>query len=232
MGTEQGKRQTTPTMTDVLKKAVEQRICDLYTSMPGEITEYDKDTGLATVKPLLKRKYISEEQSVELPLITNVPVCFPRVGKSRLRFPVSAGDEGEIRWQMRSIDIWLKTGGTVDPQDPRKFSISDATFWPGLTSQANKPDLKGDETSSVWNNDKGFIEITPDGKFKMTNGSEEIMDLVSKTLQECIEIAEKLNTTTTNTIFGPMKLNDFAFFGQKKTALSSLKGLWDKLKKG
>ena len=232
MGKETGKRQTTPTMTDVLKAAVEQRICDLYTAMPGQIVSYNASTGLCVVKPLLQRKYVGEDSPIDLPNITNVPVCFPSMGKSRLRFPIKAGDEGQILWQQRSIDGWLQRGGTVDPEDPRKFNISDATFWPGLRSQANKSTLNGDGTSTVWDNDKGFIEITPDGKFKMTNGSEEIMDLVSKTLQECIEIADKLSTTTTNTIFGPMQLNDFSFFASKKSALEALKGLWDKLKKG
>ncbi len=227
----QGKRQTTPKMTEVLRQAIEQRICDLYTSMPGEIAEYDINTGLCTVKPLLKRKYVAETNSIELPLIANVPVCFPRMGKSRLRLPVTIGDEGEIRWQMRSIDIWLKTGGTVDPVDPRKFNIADATFWPGLTSQANKPVLNGAATSLVLENDKGFIEVTPSGKFKITNGTEEVLAIIVDTLTEMIdEMNEQGNNDFTNTIFGPQQPVNFAAYNSLKTKYEALKVRLEKLK--
>lgn len=219
MGLEKGgKRQTTPTLPEVIKKAIEQRLCDLYTSMPGEILSYNVDTGLATVQPLLKKKYFSEESSTELPPITNVPVCFPRMGKSRIRFPVNTGDEGQLKWQMRSIDVWLKTGGRIDPLDPRKFNYSDCTFWPGLTSQANAPVLKGDATSLVFQNDKGFIEITPSGKFKITDGSEELMTILS-------EVVDLLSKMTTNTVFGAFRVNEHLVFAALKVRL-------DKLKKG
>lgn len=231
MGKEPGKRQTTPTMSEVIKAAIEQRLCDLYTQMPGKIVSYDLNTGLATVSPLLKRKYIADEGSTQLPPITNVPVCFPRMGKSRLRFPVAAGDEGMIQWQMRSIDVWLKTGGNIDPLDPRKFNFSDATFWPGMTSQANPPVLKGDPTSLVIQNDKGFIEMTPDGKFKHTNGVEELYDLLVRAITEIVLIAKTLNTTTTNTVFGPLQLNDFPVFGSSKIRLDTIKTEMEKLKK-
>ncbi len=233
MGNEKGKRQTTPTMTEILKLSIEQRLCDLYTSMPGSIVSYEKDTGLATVRPLLRRKYKSDSDPIDLPLISNVPVCFPSMGKSRLRFPVTAGDEGEIRWQMRSIDLWLKTGGVVDPLDPRKFNISDATFCLGLRSQANISKLNGDETSTVLDNDKGFIEITPDGKFKITNGTVELFALIVETMGEMItEMTEQGENDFTNTIFGPLQPINFAKYTELKGKYEALKGKFDTLKKG
>jgi hypothetical protein len=48
---------------------------------------------------------------------------------------------------------------------------------------------------------------------------QQLQDLADKVEQ----IADKLSTTTTNTIFGPMKLNDFAFFEEKKTEVHQIK---------
>lgn len=69
----------------------------------------------------------------------------------------------------------------------------------------------------------GNAELTA-GKFKFQGTSDELMDLLVQTLDLVKNMNDKLNTTTTNTQLGPMKLNDFATFGTYKTTADTIKG--------
>lgn len=191
----------TPSLIDVLNNAIEKRLCELHTAMPGIISSYDPKTNLAVVKPALKRKYIDEPVAIDLPLISNVPVAFPRLGDAHLRLPVTAGDEGMIIFQERSIDLWLEMGATVDPDDPRKFQLSDGVFYPGLSSKKKPMDSKADPKSVELKNKLGFIEILPSGKFKLGNGTQELFDLN-------VRLIKALNRVFTATGIGPQLLVD------------------------
>lgn len=262
------KRQETRSLAQVIMDAIDTKLLDVHTSLPGEIVSYDSATALAVVQPLIKRKYTDETTAIDLPLVSNVPVQFPRSNRTHVVMEILKGDQGMLIFQERSIDLWLESGRSVDPMDPRKFSLSDAVFVPGLFSKAapitrkgeassleikhyetylefkktgqtifdntkTKIDLKDDGTVNIKNpkvtinigkdgivnlkNDTGEVNISNDGKFKLSNQTYEVIDIL-------VQVIDKLSTTTTNTIFGPLQLNDFAFFAQKKTELETLKG--------
>lgn len=78
--------------------------------------------------------------------------------------------------------------------------------------KGNKAHLKSNEEFEI------LLE-----KLKVENSTAELIDLIVQWLEKQIEIADTLSTTTTNTIFGPMQLNDFSFFATKKTELEELK---------
>lgn len=192
-------RKETPSWTKVIQDMVDKQLMDTHTAMPATVVSYDYDKNLAVVQPALKRKFKKDPAAVSLPLITNVPVCFPRMGKGHIRFPVNAGDEGAVVFQERSIDRWLSLGGAVDPEDSRKHHLSDAIFFPGLTSQVNVMSSKAKKTSLEIKNDKGWIEIMPNGRFKVTNGSEELFETL-------VQLVQAILDSRTNTIFGPQPL--------------------------
>jgi hypothetical protein len=192
-------RKETPTWTQVILDMIEKRLVDMHTAMPGEVISYDYDTNLATVRPMIKRKFKAMAEAVELPSITNVPVAFPRMGEGHLRFPVAAGHEGQIIFQERSIDKWVASGGAVDPEDSRKFHLSDAVFVPGLTSQSNPIKSKAKKTSLELKMNKGYIEITPGGKFKIANNEEELLTIM-------LDFLESVNAAFTETLLGPQPL--------------------------
>jgi hypothetical protein len=169
-------RQETPSLAKVIQDLVEKRLVDVHTSMPCKVVSYDEDTGLAVVQPALKRKFAGTGLA-DLPTISNVPVCFPRMGKATLVFPVNPGDEGELHFAERSIDSWL-TGGADQADDLRKHDLSDATFWPGLTSQPNKLKRKGKKTSAELRYNEQWIELLGNGKFKIANGKAELLNLI------------------------------------------------------
>ncbi len=174
----------TPTWVEVIEAAVRKQLLQVFTIMPGKVVSYDFDSDRATVQPLLKRIYRADQAAVNLPLVTEVPVCFGSLGKSKIRFPVNIGDEGELHFQMRSIDLWLTKGGLVDPEDNRRHSIADATFWPGLRSEGQVVKSRGRKNALEILNDKMMIEMLPSGKItiKDLSSGNEFLDLVSQIL--------------------------------------------------
>jgi hypothetical protein len=65
-------------------------------------------------------------------VVTNVPVIWPTTEDGGLEMPLEPGHTGTLIFAERSLDKWLVSGGTVSPDDPRKFNLSDAQFIPGL----------------------------------------------------------------------------------------------------
>jgi hypothetical protein len=190
-------RQETPSLTKIIEDMVDKRLIDVHTSMPATVVSYDYGTNLAVVQPKLKRK-TKGQGLIDLPKISNVPVCWPRMGMAHLRLPVTAGDEGEIHFAERSIDSWL-SGGEDDGTDLRKHDLSDATFWPGLWSQSNPAKSKAKKTSIEIKNGKGWVEIMANGQFKITDGTEEVLDLM-------VQLCQAILDARTNTMLGEQPL--------------------------
>lgn len=222
-----------PSFASLLQTAVNARLCDVHTSLPGIVKSYDRATQTAKIQPALKRKY-TDGRIVDLPIINKVPIIFPRSKGKWVHFDLEPGDEVTLIFSERSLDNWKEKGGVISPDDPRKFHLSDAKAIPGgysipnaLTPNGPKGSIEmangenhiviEEDGKFTLKNEGGFIEMDPSGKFKITNNTEELLDLMS-------QIADLLSTTTTNTVFGPMKLNDFAGFAQLKTKIDSLKG--------
>lgn len=119
-------------------------------SMPGIIQSFDPDAVTAVVQPAIKGAEKDEsgaEVSVNLPLLVDVPVIFPRGGGCTLTFPVKAGDECLVIFADRCIDFWWQSGGIQEPVDERMHDLSDAFCIVGPQSQAKK--IGGISTSAV-----------------------------------------------------------------------------------
>ena len=215
--------QETLSLPDVMKNAVEQRLASINTAMPGTIVSYDPALNLAQVQPSFKVKFKGEDEAQTMPIISNVPVSMPKTSKSHLLLPLAAGDEGMLIFSQRSIDGWISSGGELDPVDHRKFALSDAVFYPGLHSQGNVPERKGEPTSIEIANEKGFIEIQPSGKFKVSNGENELLSLLVEIMGEIIdEMTEQGENDFTNTIFGAQQPVNFAKYTLLKTKYTAL----------
>ena len=126
----------TPTLGQVLQDAIENRLCDVHTAMPGTVVTYDPLTGTANIQPLLLRTFKQGElpfplPPIPLPLLNKVPVLFPRTTLAFVAFPLVPGDVGLVIFSERSIDRYKTFGGPQDPQDVRKHDLSDGFFFPG-----------------------------------------------------------------------------------------------------
>lgn len=150
-----------PTLSEVILAALEDQTSLLHTTMPGRVESYDAATQSASVQPLIKREYDDEDgHHVEtLPVVKDVPVAFPGAGAWRLTFPLAVGDTVLIVWTMASLERWLRTGGLVEPGDPRHHSASDAIVYPGVRDYAHA--LSGVSSSSlVLGNASVHVEVT------------------------------------------------------------------------
>ncbi|EOZ6583384.1 hypothetical protein LDP80_21680 [Klebsiella michiganensis] len=119
-------------------------------SIPGIIQSFDPGAVTAVVQPAIKGAEQDEsgaEVSVNLPLLVDVPVVFPRGGGCTLTFPVKAGDECLVIFADRCIDFWWQSGGIQEPVDGRMHDLSDAFCIVGPQSQAKK--ISGISTSAV-----------------------------------------------------------------------------------
>ncbi len=133
----------TPTLADALSGALESRLSDVFTALPGRVESYNSSTRRANVKPLIKRATTDEEGNrvaESLPVVTDVPVMFPGSGGVRVSFPVAAGEVVLLVFASASIDKWLDRGGEVDPLTDRRHSLSDAIAIPGLLAHASDAD--------------------------------------------------------------------------------------------
>ena len=119
-------------------------------SMPAIIQSFDPDAVTAVVQPAIKGAEQDEsgvQVSVNLPLLVDVPVVFPRGGGCTLTFPVKEGDECLVIFADRCIDFWWQSGGIQEPVDGRMHDLSDAFCIVGPQSQAKK--IGGISTSAV-----------------------------------------------------------------------------------
>lgn len=217
----------------LLQMAVDSRLCDMHTCIPAIVESYDRSKQTCSVQPALKRKY-TDGRIVDLPIINNVPVTFPRSGNAFLHFDLSKGDVVTLIFSERSLDIWKSKGGLVSPNDPRKFNLSDAYAIPGgypsisgfsPNGGSNSIEISiGSNTISIdpsgeinLKNGGGNINISPSGKFKITNDTEELVSLISDLADECSKIL-------TNTVFGPQAPINASAFSALKAKIDSLKG--------
>ncbi len=131
-----------PTQAELLNRAIESALGDLYMGMPGKVVRYDAGKQEADVQPLIKVSYTDEagERKLEaLPVVPSVPVVFQGGGGFVVQFPIDVGDTVWLMFTAVSIDKWLKVGGgPIDPESDSRHALSDAVAIPGLRSFKDK----------------------------------------------------------------------------------------------
>lgn len=101
---------------------------------------------------------------VKLPLLLDVPICFPSAGGFSLTLPIVAGDEVLVIIASRCIDSWWQNGGIGVPVEARMHDLSDGFAIPGPRSQPRVlPAISS--VNAQLRNDLGtvYIEVTPAG---------------------------------------------------------------------
>jgi hypothetical protein len=124
-----------PDLATMIGQALDSKLVDVHTAMPGRVESYDKGKQVANIRPQLKRVLRRRDGSrvaEELPVLPCVPVRFPRVGAFFIHFPVKEGDFGSLIFHEYSIGRWRSIGDQVDPGDTRRHDLSGAEFVPGV----------------------------------------------------------------------------------------------------
>lgn len=173
-----------PTLSKVIEDAIEARLSTVYTMIPGEVITVDVPAGKCSVRPLLKKK-LGDQTVVDQPIISNVAIANYRAGEAFISLPVKVGDYVELRFSQRSLDIWLDIGGNIDPQDGRKFNISDCIAYPGMYP-FNDPPSGATANDIVIKNEAATLIVKPDALELYGNG--DAIALASKVMTELNKI--------------------------------------------
>lgn len=153
---------------------------NVRTSVPGQVLNFDPDSQLAEVQiGLMLEPRVGEPEPRRQ--IVRVPVQFWGGSGGTLECRIASGVEGAIFFSQECIDSWVDQGGVAAKSEPRRFSMNDAYFMPGVRSvpgaissfandgiRLRSVDgdtyawLKDDKTVDM-SNGAGFITIEPGG---------------------------------------------------------------------
>jgi hypothetical protein len=142
----------------LLKEMVRQEISGLHTCCAGKIIS--SDGRRAAVQPDLKYP-AGDGRLIDYPVISNVPVVFPSAGSGKisLTFPLAKGDGVTLLFSERSLDAFLSGG---DPEDPRRYDLTDAIAVPGLYA-GGVPAAAAYPDDLCLTNGAATIRLTPAG---------------------------------------------------------------------
>lgn len=113
----------------------------MWTALPGYVVSVDLAAQTVTVQPTVKGVTTDRgnaEALVNLPVLPDVPICWPRGGGFALTFPVAAGDEVLVVFASRAIDSWWQSGGIGAPVEARMHDLSDGFAILAPTSQPKR----------------------------------------------------------------------------------------------
>lgn len=87
--------------------------------------------------PAIREKinFNGEESWIDIPLLVDVPIVFPRAGGYVLTFPVKKGDECLVVFGDMCIDAWWQSGGVQNQVESRRHDLSDGFAIIGCWSQ-------------------------------------------------------------------------------------------------
>lgn len=163
--------------------AGELRVC-----LPGRIEKYDPDTHLASVQPLIKRKFYGRRTAVSLPIINRVPVIHPRTASALIRLPVASGDIVTMVFSDRSLENWLQgTGAEAENEDSRQHHLNDA--YAILGGYTEKNSIKANNPNAL------EIQVSPGTKITMGNGTDELLNIANDVFVELKSLIQQVSQT-------------------------------------
>lgn len=132
---------TTISLAELITRAHDSRLGDVWTALPGRIKVYDPATRTADVEPVLKRPVPTEEETItheDLPIIPNVPVAFPRGsgGTCYITWPLVPGDHVMLVFTTLAMGQWRTKGIPTEPGDVRLHGLGSCMAYPGIGPDA------------------------------------------------------------------------------------------------
>lgn len=161
---------------EAMRLMLDGRQSTMWTAMPCIVDSVDFDAMTVEAQPAIQGTVEDENgvlQSVNLPLLVDVPIVFPGAGGFIITLPLKKGDEVLVVMSSRCIDAWWQSGGIQRPMEARMHDLSDGFAIPGPRSQPNV--VAGISTTGAQiRNDAGttYIEIAADGKIKLVSPTE------------------------------------------------------------
>jgi len=147
---------TTPTLSQLLRIANKSFVDEIHTAFPCVVQSYDSGHQTVDVQPQIKRPIQKQDGSTtyeSYPVISNVPVAFPRAGQWFMSFPITTGDCIFVVCSERSLDEWRANGFETETSDLRTHVIDGAVAFPVNVYPTSSPIQNVSATKLVIGND-------------------------------------------------------------------------------
>lgn len=169
---------------EALRTAMDGRLVGLHTALPGIIEDIDFEKQTVSVQPAIQGVLVKTAadgtisyQNVNLPLLKDVPVFFPRGGDYAITFPIKAGDECLVVFAERCIDSWWANGGIGPQIEFRTHDLSDGFAIVGFSSVPNTiPSIDSDKLQIRKLDGSTYIELSEDG-IKLTTDQDLVAEV-------------------------------------------------------
>lgn len=126
----------TPTLPELIRRALDSRLSEVHVSMPGRVVKYDASRETVDVQPQLRRAIEDDGENLEfedLPVLFDVPIAWPSGGggKHFITWPLESGDPVLLVFCERDIGAWRASGELTSPGDQRAHTLAGAVAYPG-----------------------------------------------------------------------------------------------------
>jgi len=158
-----------------LRLALENAQSQIWTATPAIVQGVNLAAQTLSVQPAIQGTLSNPDgttQTVNLPLLVDVPIVWPRAGGFALTFPIAVGDEVLVVFGARCIDSWWQSGSVGAPAEARMHDLSDGFAILAPTSQPKK--FANVSSTNVQLRDTAgttYVEITPGGKARVVGAS-------------------------------------------------------------
>lgn len=204
-----------PTINGLIEDSIKKELASLWTALPCIVDKYDPEAVTVDVQPAIKipiRKQDGTIESIEMPLLLDVPVMFSCAGGFTITHPIKQGDECLVTFSDRCIDLWWQSGGIQDPFDMRKHDLSDGFAFFKPQSQANKISDISTENLEIRTDDNACkIQITPSGEIHFI-GSKSVFHTPVE-MQQTLQVAGASTMQSGMTVNGKSDMSGGAKIG-------------------
>lgn len=162
--------------------ALESLQVGIWTAIPGIVQSVDFSNMTCEVQPALQTIVVNQNgvaSAVNMPLLLDVPILFPRGGNFMLTAPLAAGDEVLVVFSSRCIDAWWQNGDIQQAMEARMHDLSDGFAIPGPFSVPEIPEGAVSTTRLELRNKARDVYFGVGSKFSMVNEDTDLKALLT-----------------------------------------------------
>jgi len=201
---------------ETLRMAFDSNLANLWTALPCIVSAVDFDANTISAQPAIKGTTTNPNgstQSVNLPMLVDVPMVFPTAGGYSITFPVAIGDECLVVFASRCIDGWWQSGGVQEAMEFRMHDLSDGFAIIGTRSQARTVTAWDTANLQIRSDDHNtLIEVDKTGKVNITAPTSMTVTTPLATFTGNVNVGGTL-TATTDVIGGNKSLKNHVHSG-------------------
>jgi hypothetical protein len=114
---------------ELIRLALDGRLSDVHTAIPGSVIAYVPATQKAIVQPVINRPVETEDDPLfshifeVQPTLQDIPICFPRGGGYSITWPLIPGDSVLVVFSEADIAQWIVTGSLSNPDQLRRHGL-------------------------------------------------------------------------------------------------------------